>query len=328
MLCFTPSTAAIFRKLDQDQMTLMLDEVDTIFSFRGKDDQNEDLRALLNAGYRRGACVPRCTGRNHEVTDFKVFAATALAGIGDMPDTIMTRSIIIRMKRRAAGEQVEQYRSRDVDPQGHALRDRLAVWAEVVGPAVGEARLDLPGVTDRRAEAWEPLVAIADAAGGSWPARARAAAVADVTAHRSRDGSLGIKLLGDLKEVFKDQEAMFTTAILDALVELDDSPWADLKGKALDARGLAVRLRRYGINRKTVRIGHATGKGYTREDMHDAWKRYLPTLPLYGVTSVTTDTKQGKADTDVSGVTHVTAHRRSGPNDCVRCAGEGCGYCT
>jgi hypothetical protein len=80
MLCFTPSTAAIFRKLDQEQTTLLIDETDTIFSFRGKDDQNEDLRALLNAGYRRGASIPRCTGRNHEVTDFKVFAATAWPG--------------------------------------------------------------------------------------------------------------------------------------------------------------------------------------------------------------------------------------------------------
>jgi Protein of unknown function (DUF3631) len=327
MMCFTPSVAAIFRKLDQEQITLLLDETDTIFSYRGKDDQNEDLRALLNAGYRRGASIPRCTGRNHEVTDFKVFAATALAGIGDLPDTIMTRSIIIRMKRRAAGEHIEQYRARDVDPEGHALRDRLAAWASIIGAEAGKARLDLPGVTDRRAEAWEPLIAIADLAGGDWPQRARAAAVADVTSHRGREGSLGVRLLADLKTVFEDREAMSTSAILEALVGMDDAPWGDLKGKALDARGLALRLKRYGIARKTIRIGMATAKGYSREDMHDAWKRYLPTHPIGEVTGVTEVTNGVISDGDVPDVTDVTEHRRSVPETCQRCAGEGCKWC-
>jgi hypothetical protein len=325
MLCFTPSTAAIFRKLDQEQITLLLDETDTVFNFRGKDDQNEDLRALLNAGYRRGASIPRCTGRNHEVTDFKVFAATALAGIGDMPDTIMTRSIIIRMKRRAAGEHIEQYRARDVDPEGHALRDRLAAWGAVVGSEAGRARLDLPGVTDRRAEAWEPLVAVADIAGGDWPGRARVAAVADVTAHRGRDGSLGIRLLTDLKTVFEEREVMATSDIITALVAMDgDAPWGDLKNKPIDSRGLAIRLKRYGIAPKVVRIGATTQRGYARVDLHDAWTRYLPTLPICNVTSVTGETDRD----DVAGVTPVTSPRGSVPDRCIRCGGEGCTWCT
>jgi len=95
MLILSPSVAAIFRKLAQQQVTLLFDEVDTIFTRRGKDDQNEDLRALLNAHYRRGASIPRCVGPRHEVQDFAVFAAVALAGIGDLPDTITTRSIVI-----------------------------------------------------------------------------------------------------------------------------------------------------------------------------------------------------------------------------------------
>ncbi len=121
MLVFSPSVAAIFRKLAQEQITLLFDEVDTIFTKRGKDDQNEDLRALLNAGYRRGASIPRCVGPRHDVQEFAVFAAVALAGIGDLPDTIMTRSIVIKMRRRAAHEAVEQYRVRLHEQEGHAL---------------------------------------------------------------------------------------------------------------------------------------------------------------------------------------------------------------
>ena len=48
MLVFSPSVAAIFRKLAREQITLLFDEVDTIFTKRGKDDQNQDLQALLN----------------------------------------------------------------------------------------------------------------------------------------------------------------------------------------------------------------------------------------------------------------------------------------
>jgi len=291
MLVFSPSVAAIFRKLAQEQITLLFDEVDTIFTKRGKDDQNEDLRALLNAGYRRGASIPRCVGPRHDVEEFAVFAAVALAGIGDLPDTIMTRSIVIKMRRRTAREAVEQYRVRLHEQEGHALRDQLADWAELVGSAAGEAWPALPEViTDRKAEAWEPLIAIADAAGGTWSKRARVASVADVAATRERVPTLGIRLLSDVREAFKERDVLATSDLLEILNNMDEAPWGDLRGKPLDSRGLAMRLKKYGVVPKTVRIGTATPKGYTRENLYDAWERYLPSLPITSATSATSAT--------------------------------------
>lgn len=291
MLVFSPSVAAIFRKLAQEQITLLFDEVDTIFTKRGKDDQNEDLRALLNAGYRRGASIPRCVGPHHDVEEFAVFAAVALAGIGDLPDTIMTRSIVIKMRRRTAREVIEQYRVRLHEQEGHALRDQLADWAELVGSAAGEAFPLLPeGVTDRRAEAWEPLIAIADAAGGTWSERARVASVADVAATRERVPTLGIRLLSDVREAFKERDVLATSDLLEILNNMDEAPWGDLRGKPLDSRGLAMKLKKYGVVPKTVRIGTATPKGYTRENLYDAWERYLPSLPITSATSATSAT--------------------------------------
>jgi hypothetical protein len=277
MLIFSPSVAAIFRKLAQEQITLLFDEVDTIFTKHGKDNQNEDLRALLNAGYRRGASIPRCVGGRHKVEEFSVFAAVALAGIGDLPDTIITRSIVIKMRRRAAREVIEQYRVRIHEPEGHALRDQLSDWAESVGSTVGEAWPALPEViTDRKAEAWEPLIAVADAAGGTWPDRARVAAVADVAATRERVPTLGIRLLSDVREAFKESDVLATSDLLEILNNMDEAPWGNLRGKPLDSRGLAMRLKKYGVTPKSVRIGEATPKGYTRENLYDAWERYLP----------------------------------------------------
>jgi hypothetical protein len=109
---------------------------------------------------------------------------------------------------------------------------------------------DMPdGIEDRDADVWEPLLAIADLAGGDWPERARRAAVALVAAAAvDHKQSLGIQLLADLRTVFGDDEVMATETILEQLDALEESPWGDLRGKPLDARGLASRLRKYEVH--------------------------------------------------------------------------------
>jgi hypothetical protein len=285
MFCLSASPAAIFRTLAERQITLLFDEVDTIFAKRGTEDANEDLRALLNAGYKRGASIPRCVGPRHEVRSFKVFAATALAGLGDLPDTVMTRSVIIRMKKRRADERVEPFRSREHEAPGHAIRNKLAEWAFLVGADVGAAWPKMPdGIVDRPAEVWEPLLAVADAAGGEWPQRAREACVALVKVAADRRVTLGIRLLADLRTIFGEADALPTSVILERLCNpeqsgLDvDAPWSDLHGKPLAERALAAMLKKYDIHSTKVKRGGRALQGYRREPLHDAWQRYLPAL--------------------------------------------------
>ena len=279
------SVAVTFRAVDKDQPTLLLDEVDAIFGKRTR-DENEELRGLLNAGHRRGAQVPRCVGPNHELKLFNVYAACALAGLGDLPDTLMTRSVVIRMRRRAPGETVESYRLRVHEAEGHEVGDRLAGWVRKVADDLSNAWPELPpGVVDRPADVWEPLLAIAEAAGGSWPTRARAACVSLMKVAATGEASLGVRLLADLRTVFGDAEAMHTETIIRDLIGLDEAPWGDLYGKPLDARRLARLLAGYEITSTTVKVdGHAL-KGYRREALWDAWTRYLPGSPT-SVTSV------------------------------------------
>lgn len=286
MFCLSASPAAIFRTLADRQITLLVDEVDTIFARRGKDDGNEDLRALLNAGYKRGATIPRCVGPMHDVHSFEVFAATALAGLGDLPDTIMSRSIIVRMKKRAPHERVEPFRSREHEAPGHALRERLAAWAAEVGPRTGASWPTMPdGVEDRPAEVWEPLLAVAEAAGGVWPERARAACLSLVKVAADRRVTLGIRLLADLRTIFGDMDALPTSTILDRLCHpessgLDiDAPWSDLHGRPLNERGLAGMLKKFDIHSTKVKVDGRALQGYRREPLYDAWQRYLPASP-------------------------------------------------
>jgi Protein of unknown function (DUF3631)/Domain of unknown function (DUF3854) len=282
--------AALFRSVESGP-TIMYDEIDTVFGPRAK--ENEEIRGLLNAGHRRAGVAYRCVGEgtNQQVVAFPAYCAVAFAGIGDLPDTIMSRTVVVPMRRRAPHETVEPFRARLHESSGHALRVRLASWVASKADEMGGAWPDMPdGVTDRAADVWEPLLAVADAAGGHWPERARAACVAFVSAAAEGGAeSLGVRLLADLFEIFHNAtsgdvaSAMSTEQILDRLHELDESPWKDLRGKPLDARGLANRLRRYGVRSKTVRVsstvngipGESTPKGYTRSDLWDPWLRYL-----------------------------------------------------
>ena len=181
------------------------------------------------------------------------------------------------MCRRAPNEKVTAFRRRVYAPEGEVLRSQLAACAAKIVDAMAGARPEMPpGIEDRNADVWEPLFAVADAAGGDWPSRARAAAVALVGAAQDAEPSFGIRLLADMKTVFEaaGKSALATAIILEELIDLPESPWGDLKGKPINERGLARRLQQYGIKSKVVRIGERTPRGYSSADFHDAWLRY------------------------------------------------------
>jgi hypothetical protein len=128
------SPAYLFRKVGAEggRPTILHDEIDTVFGSAAKG--NEELRGLFDAGHRKGAVTGRCVvvGKMVKTEEIPAYCAVALAGLGDLPDTIMTRSVIIRMRRRAPHEKVEQYRRRLHRPEGDALRQRLEKWARTV----------------------------------------------------------------------------------------------------------------------------------------------------------------------------------------------------
>lgn len=314
--------AYLFRKVSDEAgpPTILYDEVDTLFGPKAKD--NEDVRGMLNAGHRRGATAGRAVmhGKRVETEELPAFCAVALAGLGDLPDTLMTRSVVIRMRRRGPSEHVEPFRHRLHQYEAEPIRADLERWAKEVGSGLRDAWPEMPpGVSDRNADVWEALLAIADAAGGDWPERARVAAVTLVTLAGDRPATLGLQLLADLRDCFSltpnyvEVDVLLTSQILDQLTALDESPWADLRGKPLDARGLARRLKPYGIDSRSVRVGEVTGKGYRREDLHDAWQRYLPAQAR--VTSVTSVTDPEPAR---GALVSVPLHDDS-PTTCAAC---------
>jgi hypothetical protein len=270
--------AYLFRKVsDPDGLPVILyDEIDTVFGPKAKD--NEDVRGMLNAGHRHGALAGRCVTKGNKIVteDLPAYCAVALAGLNDLPDTISTRSVIVRMRKRIPDEKVEPWRNRIHKPQGEEIRAQLQRWAESI---TGEIEWpEMPeAVEDRNADIWESLLAVAVLAGGEWPERARVSAVSLVSDSRETVPSMNIRLLMDLRDVFGSEDRMFSSDLLRALIKVDDAPWGDMNGlgRELTPRGLAQRLGTYGIKPKQIRNGLISQKGYLREDLKDAWIRYL-----------------------------------------------------
>jgi Protein of unknown function (DUF3631) len=294
-----PSEAVLYRKINASHPTLLLDEVDAIFSKRS--EATEGLRACLNAGNKRGTTVPRCVPPSHEVTEFAVFCPKALAGIGGLPATITDRSIPIEMRRKEKNEHVERYRSRAARALAEPIAAGLARWAETAVADVERELLAVEGFADEggrlsslddRAweQAWEPLIAVSSLAGKRWLDAGIAAAV---HLSGSRDDELddGVTLLRDTRTIFDDHgehEALATLELLDALLAREESPWRerwsdpradDVRPSKAAARKLAQALKPFGIRPVDIWTLDGSRKGYRRDHFYDAWARYLPDDP-------------------------------------------------
>jgi len=282
------SDAALFRAINELTPTLLLDEVDSIFGPKARD--REDLRGMLNAGYRRGAVARRMGGPKMTTLEaFPVFCPKVFAGIGELPDTLNDRSIRIRLERRTRDEPIDRFRRRDVGPDAEMLHDRIADWLDPQLDELLALRPHLPDELDDRAQdCWEPLLAIAELAGGDWPRRARHAALL-LSGNGARDDeSLTAQLLADVRGVLEASgESRYRTAdLIEKLAEIEESPWGDWRGKPITAHALSRLLKPFGIRTMPVWADGQTVRGYKVEQFADAFHRVLGVRSVSGVSSV------------------------------------------
>jgi hypothetical protein len=266
------SAAVLPRKIDKGFPTLLLDESDTAFS--GNRDYAEALRGILNSGHRRGGKATICVTRGKDISprDFGTFCPKAIAGIGELPDTVTDRSIPIRLKRARPGE-VERFRRRDVEGAFAEFQAELAAWAKENIEALREARPSLPDeLTARQQDGAEPLLAIADVARGEWPEIARKSLIEILTSAEASDVSQGVRLLTDIRTVLDSmkRDRITSQKLVVALAQIESSPWA-----GLSVYKLSKLLRPFRIAPRTIRTGKRTFKGYIKQDFEDAWLRHL-----------------------------------------------------
>jgi hypothetical protein len=254
--------------------TLLVDEADSFAN------GSNELRGIIDSGHTRStAWVIRCVGENHEACRFSTWAPKAFASIGGLAGTVEDRSVILPMQRKRREQKVARLRHRD-NSEFAELRSKAARWAQdsMQALAAADDATEVPAeLNDRDADNWQPLLAIADLAGGEWPKRARDAALA--LSGVDEPNSLGTQLLADIKAAFRPgEEAVTTRGLLDRLTADPERPWADFRhGKPLSPKQLGSRLAQFGIRSETVHLaGEAHAKGYVRSRFDEAWAIYVP----------------------------------------------------
>jgi hypothetical protein len=319
------SDAALFRAIASKRPCLFLDEVDAVFNkHTQKTGAKDELRSLLNAGYRRGQVVYRMGGGNHTTLEsFEVFCPKALAGLGGLPGTLVSRCVRVELKRRRRDEPVEDFIPTDFLAETAALKTRLEELASgAVESLRGMSFIRVEGLRDRQNEVWRPLLAIAELAGPTWLTRGRRAAVALAAGETSDEPSLGLLLLTDIRAVFEQRQAerIATADLIRTLAGIDESPWGEwwIDAKTEEpnrsgSRRLAQLLRPYGIRPKVIRIGELTPRGYERDDFADAWERFLPP-PRPDATSATSATPEAQSQANVADVADVAHGRQASEN--------------
>ena len=287
--------AALLRIIEMQAPTLLLDEMDT--AMKQDREMAEALRGIINSGFNRSGArfimnVPT-PGGGFEPRQFSTWAPQLLSGIGDLPDTVRDRSIEIEMMRKRSDEKVKRLRRKDGNDL-QVLCRKSARWARDNVENLRDATPEMPyGLSDRTADAWEPLLAIADLAGGDWPQRARKAALALSGEHVVEDDNIGTMLLSDIRAIFgvdpqvyvtKDEEKQITSErLVVTLVAIEGRPWAEFGRRRipLTKNSLARLLKPYKIRPGTIRVGPGeedTAKGYKLAHFADVFARYLPAL--------------------------------------------------
>ncbi len=320
------TAAFIERAVDEHRCTLIIDEADRLR--KGDQAMTQQIDAQLNRSFKRrgartGKNVP-LPGGGYEPRLFSTWAPTFIGGIGDQADTAEDRAVIINLRRKLVSEWTAPLRDED----GGDLVILGRQIARFVADNEDQLRTIKPPAldvdNDRLKDAWEPLLAVADVAGGDWPRRARAAGITLCGSVDEREQIVTVQLLADIRDIFDGEivldkegepivdlftrepqreggegERIATKRLLEKLCALDERPWPAW-GKArkpITDLGLAKLLRPYGIRSGTIRLAEGvTAKGYHRRAFADAFARYLPTSPVSTRHTVTSGGKQGDAE--------------------------------
>ena len=272
----------LFTMLATEQPTVFVDESDEFFGKSGKGGSRQ-VRTIANVGYKMGAQIPRMS--KGAVEWHPVFGAMAFAGIGRLSETLQSRCVVIEMRRRRKGEQVEPFIPRFHVPLGQQIGAAMGAWGQSAAADIAGSWPDLPdGIEDRDAEIWSPLLAIADQAGSDWPVRAREACAALVLGNGNDENvqAPGVALLADIAQVWPEGsghmtaergEAIQSAELARRLQAIPGSRWADMP-TAVAMKEVAEQLRPRGVTPDKVRFPEGPKQGYYRAGLA------LPTVEL------------------------------------------------
>jgi len=288
------SPAAMYRMIEQERPTLLLDEAQSI-SRRGS-ESSEVLREILNAGIDADSVVIRVGGSNmDEIRKFSVYSPKAIALIGSLDGVLADRCLPIHLTRKTKDDKVEFYNHRVVIEESKGLKERLEKWSTDNLKKVQEEydrtepfEID----NDRMADLLRPLQAIlAVTEPTSIDLLRNYAQVAEEKNRRSEMLSPGTLVLIACKEAFEERERVVkkmgklvgsvepnflpTDTLIEYLCKRTEEPWSRWsKGNNITPEALANLLRPYEV--RSERNRDQSSRGYYRHRFETAWNRYTP----------------------------------------------------
>lgn len=293
-LCFSPvqaasisSPALLARMLSKGIRTILVDEVDR--SLDPKKPGVEDLIAIFNSGYKRGATRPVLVpgkGGEWDVAEMSTYAPVAMAGNAPhLPDDTRSRSIRVLLMPDLEGR-VESSDWEEIEPDALNLSEALANAMDDAREFIRTTRPALPeGCIGRLKEKWNPLKRVAAAAGGAWPEIADRLIERDMKeALIEREEGLmklppAVTLLRDLHRVFHEETFIRSTDLVDRLITHNPEMWSDASGygKALTVQRMG-RMLVQAFKIHSERIGDSA-RGYRRQTFEIVWRRMGVTPP-------------------------------------------------
>jgi hypothetical protein len=271
------SASSIFRLIEDNRQappSFLLDEGDSYFL-----PENQELRGIVNSGWMKlAANVLRTEGEgsNRKARRFSTWAPKAIATIKRVADTLMDRGVVVKLQKKAPGRKVLRYGFRD-SAELSELRSKAARWAADNAITLGSADPEIPDkLSNRPADNWRQLLAIADQVGGRWPDKARKAA--DSLTGFDKTDDAGVILLRDIRKAFEEadnRDWLGAEELQERLVRLDETPWAEWRRgeKPITTRGIAKLLEHFEISSD---VSHRPRR-YWRKDFEPVWAAYLPT---------------------------------------------------
>src|SRR5438477_9328447 len=282
------SSSSLFHAIDELRPTFFIDEGDMLLP--GK----TEVRGILNAGYKTKmsyvlrvanqeseANIQKSGGKRSRLISYSCFCPKIMAQIGRLPETLADRCIIVRMQRKTPDVKCERLKKID----GTRLKRQCARFIQDHAAEIASASPEIPAVlNDRMADICEPLIVLADLAGGPWPELARQAMVGLSESAQANDPIETVLLDIELICTKMGVERAFSRTIVAALNRLTGRPWAEMrKGppsqsysaarKKINDQWLGRQLQPYEIASKTMRIGNELAKGYLATDYREALQR-------------------------------------------------------
>lgn len=280
LLCARPlmsvnvSEAALFRSIATEQPTVIIDEAEALKNKNS--ERSQYLLSILQAGFRKGAFVLRCVGKGYVVEKFPVYCPKAVLAIGNLPDTLRDRSVLIPMRRRMKDEIVARFRSRIAKEQAAGIVSAVNDWVEEHKERIAKAyeRQNLNFLQDREADLWEPLFAVASVAVPDRLGELKQIALR-LSGEKEKldvDDTQGIRLLADIRTVFDltKREKITTEQLIFKLQSLPESRWDELTPLKLSRL-----LRPFEISPRQLWIEKSNTRGYACEDFESAFERYV-----------------------------------------------------